>query len=257
MGEMRARRWLDRHGVADRPTTPLLQARLDARHRAETLSWVLMGVLLAIFVVVVELSNVPRPGRESLYQLGVFYVALALAFIVGLWIQGRRERRIGRELTRRVAHPQAVRVSAVVGRWFIVATTVIVGAGLLAGLAAATGAADPRDRELGRFMLAAVGVFTLIGLAGLTQVVRRPAIADDEASLGDDLLLRREDALRVVTPYPTMLAVVAAVQSRSLAVLLVFLGYALTTTAVHFLAYWAVTHAPAARPVAFRREATA
>lgn len=256
MGAERARQWLNRHGAADRPTTALLLARLDARHRSETLSWVLMGAMLAVFVVV-ELSNVSRPGRESLFRIGVFYVALALVFLVGLWLQGRRERRIGRELTRRVAHPQAVQVSTVVGRWFVVATTVSVGAGLLAGVVAAMVATDPGDRELGLFMLAAVGVFALIGLAGLVQVVRRPAIAEDEQSLGDDLLLRREDALRVVTPYPAMLAAVAAVQSRSLTVLFVFLAYALTAAAVYFLAYWAVTHAPAARPVSVNSEATA
>jgi hypothetical protein len=258
MGEARARQWLDRHGATGRPTTPLLQARLDARHRSETLSWHLMAAVLAafvvVFVVVGELSNVPRPERASLLghgflQLGIFYVAMALAIVAGLWLQDRDERRIARTLTRRVAHPQAVRVSTVVGRWFIVTTTVTVGAGLLAGVVAAMLATEPKDRELGLLMLAAVGAFALIGLAGLVQVVRRPAIADDEQSLGDDLLLRREDALRVATPYPAVLAAVAAVHSRSLTVLFVFLGYALAAVIVSFLAHWAVSRAPAARPV--------
>jgi hypothetical protein len=94
-----------------------------------------------------------------------------------------------------------------------------------------------------------VGVFALIGLVGLVHVVRRPAIAEDEQSLGDDLLLRREDALRVVLPYPALLALIAAVQSRSLTVLFVLFGYAVVA-AVWSLANLAVTHATAARPAA-------
>src|SRR5690606_19393301 len=110
---------------------------------------------------------------------------------------GRAEQRVGRDLTRRVAHPEAVRVRDVVGGWFVVATTVTFGAGALAGLVAAGIAADPTDRGRGLILLSAVGAFALIGLAGLVQVVRRPAIADDKQSLMDDLVLRREDALRV------------------------------------------------------------
>lgn len=266
MGEARARQWLDRHGATGRPTTPLLQARLGARHRSETLSWLLMGAVLAAFVVAVfvvgELSDVSGSERASLLepgflQIGIFYVVMALAVIAGLWLQDRDERRIARTLTRRVAHPQAVRVSTVVGRWFIVTATVTVGAGLLAGAVAAMIATEPRDRELAYAMLAAIGVFALLGLAGLVRVVRRPAIADDEQSLGDDLLLRREDALRVVPPYPATLAAVAAVQSRSLTVLFVFLGYALVALIVSFLASWAVSRAPATRPVSFSSEAAA
>jgi hypothetical protein len=260
MESRRARRWLDRHGAADRPTTPLLRARLEARHRSETLSWVLAGVVMAVAValaVVDELSPAPRSERAWLFQVGLFYVAIALGAVGGLVIQGRDERRIGAALTRRVAHAQAVRVGTVVGRWFLVTTAVTVGGGLLAGLLVAAGAADPRDRELGFTMLAAVGAFALIGLVGLVHVVRRPAVADDEQSLGDDLLLRREDALRAVAPYPAMLAAIAAVQSQSLAVLLGFLAYAVAAVVVAFLASWAVERAPAARPVSLSREAGA
>jgi hypothetical protein len=257
MGEARARRWLDRHGATDRPTTPLLRARLDARYQGEMLSWVLIGVAIVAYLVAATLSTEPRPGRTSLYQVGFFYAAMALAVIAGLWLQGRNERRIGQALIRRVAHPQAVSVGAVVGRWFVVATVVTVGAGVLVGVAAEVGAADPEDRGVGLILLAAVGVFALIGLVGLVHVVRRPAIAEDEQSLGDDLLLRREDALRVVLPYPALLALIAAIQSRSLTVLFVLLGYAVVAATVWFLANWAATHASAARPAAASTGATA
>lgn len=134
MEEARARRWLDRHGATDRPTTPLLRARLAARHRGEMLSGVLIGAATVVYVGAVALSGGPRLG-PSLSQVTFFYVAMALAAIAGLWLQSPNERRTGRALTRRVAHAQAVRVRTVVGRWFVVATTVTVGASLLAAAA--------------------------------------------------------------------------------------------------------------------------
>lgn len=252
MGGARARRWLDRHGATDRAATPLLQARLDARRRGERLSWMLIYVAVTVILVPPLFADEPWPGRASLYQVWVFYSSMALAVLVGLWAQGRSERRIGRVLSRRVAHPQAVRVATVVGRWFIIAAIVVFGAGALTGLSVALGAGDPGDRRLGLMMLGAIGVFALVGLAGLVQVVRRPAIADDEQSLADDLLLRREDAMNVLIPYPAMLALIAAAQSRSLAVLVVFLGYALAAAAAWSLANWAITHASAAHPAASR-----
>lgn len=257
MGEARARRWLGRHGAANRETTPLLTARLDARHRGEAVSTGVIVVAIAAYLSAIAFSDAPRGGTTALSRITMFYVASALAAILALWVQGRAERRIGRALARRVAHPAAVRVGTVVGRWCIIAAVLVVGAGGLVSSVAAVTAPDPDDRLLGLILLGAVGAFALIGLAGLVQVVRRPAIADDEQSLVDDLLLRREDALRVLIPYPALLALIAAVQSRSLPVLFGFLAYAVIAAAAWTLAYWATTHATAARPGARASTATA
>lgn len=252
MAQARAQRWLVRHGAADRDATPLLQARLDARRRGESLSSALVGAATAGYLVAAVLADDLRDGRAALYRVALFCVAIALAVIVGLWAQGRRERRIGQSLARRVAHPHAVSVRAVVGRGFVVATIVSFGGGALASLVAAMGAGDRNDRGLGLILLGTVSAFALIGLVGLTQVVRRPAVADDEQSLMDDLVLRREDALGVVVPYPVLLALIAAVQSRSLAVVSLFLGYALVAGVVWLIAYVVATHTTARRPAADR-----
>src|SRR5690606_38099170 len=176
MGRERGRRWLDRHGAVDRDVTPLLRARLDARRRGEVVTLVLIVAVSGAYLLVAALSGEPTTVRTSLYHVAVFQSAVALAVIVGLWVQGRNERRVGQALTRRVAHPQAVRVRVVVGRWFVAAAIVAFGAGALAGLVAVMGAGDPEDRGFGLVLLGAVGAFALIGLAGLIQVVRRPAI---------------------------------------------------------------------------------
>jgi hypothetical protein len=244
MAQDRVQRWLARHGAEGREATSLLRARLDARRRGESLSSALIGAATAGYVAVV-LADWPEVGLAVLYRVAGLCAAIALAAILGLGVQGRRERRIGQSLTRRVAHPQALSVGAVVGRGFVAAAVAVFGAGVLAGLTVATGASDPYDRGLGLVLLGALGVFVLIGLVGLIQVVRRPAIADDEQSLMDDLVLRREDALGVVLPYSAFLAVIAAVQSRSLAILSLLLGYALVSAAVWFIAYLAATHATA------------
>lgn len=257
MGETRARRWLDRHGAVDRNCTPLLVARLAARRRGERWSMVLIMAAVAAYLGVVAVSGASRGGPGALFRVAVFYAVLALGAMLGLWVQGRADRGTGRALRRRVAHPAAVRVGAVVGPWCLVAAALVVGAGVIAGLIAAVGATDPGDRVLGFILLGAVGVFALIALAGLAQVVRRPAIADDEQSLVDDLLLRREDALRVVVPYPALLAVIAAVQSQSLPVLFGFLGYAVVAVAAWSIANWATTHAATAQPAVRASRATA
>jgi hypothetical protein len=255
MAEERTRRWLARHGLVHREATPLLRARLHARHRGEALATGLTVVATLGYLAWNLVLGFPDDDSRELYSLLAFFAALALAAVAALWVQGRVDRRVGAGLARRVAHPSAVRLGAVVGGWFVTAAAVTYGGGALVGAVVAAGADNRDDRAGGIVLLCAVLAFALIGLVGLVEVVRRPAVADDAHSLVDDTLLRREDALRTIQPLLAIAAIVAAVNSRGDLALFVLLGYALVALVAWTVAYAVTTHAGVAVPPAAGRAA--
>jgi hypothetical protein len=195
-----AERWLARHGLAAEPT-PLLATRLAVRRRAKVAD----SLLLATFLIGAALTHVlalpagVRSSRLSLLMLAALVVGLLVAqWLLGWWVR-RQDRRAGAQLSRRVAHPVELGWRAVLGRphaVFTVAT--FTGAFLLA--VSVLPVPDPDLRN--------GAIVVLIGLAGagvgiimqLRQVLASPAVAQDEASLTADVIMRVEDARALVTP---------------------------------------------------------
>jgi hypothetical protein len=194
------RQWLDRHGLTDAEATPLLVARLAVRRQANFYG----SVLLAVFLIGAALTHVSRLGGGTSAQLRLLVlVALVVALLTGQWLLGWWVRRVdqqaGARLPRRVAHPVDFGWQAVLGRPYAVfAVATFTGALLVA--VSVLPISDPDLR--------AGATVVLIGLAGagagtvlqLRQVLTTPAVAQDEASLTADVIMRVEDARALVTP---------------------------------------------------------
>lgn len=195
-----AKRWLARHGLADVEPTPLLAARLAVRRRAKLAD----SLLLAGFLVGAALTHALRLTYASsswlpLLALTALVVGLLAAqWLLGWWVR-RVDRRAGAHLSRRVAHPVELGWPAVLSRPYAVfSVAAFTSAGLLAVSVLPVPDAGLRYGA----------VVVLIGLAGsgagtimqLRQVLARPAVAEDEASLTADVIMRVEDARALVTP---------------------------------------------------------
>jgi hypothetical protein len=194
-------RWLAQHGLTNAEPTQLLAARLAVRRRAKVAD----SLLLATFLIGAALTHVlGLPiGVTSSWQLLVVLVALVVGLLVAQWLLGwwvrRVDQRAGAHLVRRVAHPAELGWSAVLGRPHVIFTVAtFTGAFLLA--VSVLRVPDPSLRN--------GAIVVLIGLAGagaglimqLRQVLASPAVADDEASLTADVIMRVEDARALVTP---------------------------------------------------------
>jgi hypothetical protein len=196
-----AESWLARHGLADAEPTPLLATRLSVRRQAKAVD----SLLLAGFLI----------GAALTHTLGLFtdvpftrlqflvLVLLVVALLVGQWQVGswvrRVDRRAAAQLSRRVAHPVELGWPAVLGRPYAIFTVATyAGAALLAV------SVLPVSDSVLRYG----AIVVLISLAGvgagiimqLRQVLASPAVAEDEASLTADVIMRVEDARALVTP---------------------------------------------------------
>jgi hypothetical protein len=195
------RQWLDRHGLADAEPTPLLAARLAVRRRANVVG----SLLLAGFIMGAALTHVlalPADVTSSWLSLLVL-AALVVGLLVAQWLLGWWVRRVdqqaGAQLSRRVAHPVELGWPAVLGRPYAVFTVAsFTGAFLLAVSVLPVSDSGLRSGA----------IVVLISLAGagagiimqLRQVLASPAVAEDEASLTADVIMRIEDARALVTP---------------------------------------------------------
>ena len=212
-----AGRWLARHGLADVEPTPLLVARLAVRRRANVVG----SLLVALFIVGAALTHVLRlPADVTSSRLPLLVLAALVAgLLAGQWLLGwwvrRVDRRAGEQLSRRVAHPVQLGWSAVVGRPYVVFT---VASFTCASLLAVSVLPVP-DPDL-----RAGAIVVLISLAGagvgivmqLRQVVTSPAVAQDEASLTADVVMRIEDARALVTPSLVWMMPVIFLYGKSL-----------------------------------------
>lgn len=193
-------RWLAQHGLATTEPTPLLAARLSVRLRARAAD----SLLLAAFLLGVALTHVLGrfTGTPSWLPLSVL-TTLTVGLLVSQWLLGwwvrRVDRRAGARLVRRVAHPVELGWSAVLGRPHVAFTiATFTGAALLA--VSVLPVPDPGLRT--------GAIVVLISLAGtgagiimqVRQVLTSPAVAEDEASLTADVIMRVEDARALVTP---------------------------------------------------------
>ena len=192
--------WLARNGLADAEPTPLLTARLAARRRARLAD----SMLLAAFLIGAALTHglrltVDSPAWLSLVLLAALVAGLLVAqWLLGWWVR-RADRRAGASLSQRVAHPVELGWPAVLGRPLAVFTVASFTAAVL--LAVSVLPVPDADLRFG-------AVVVLISLAGagtgtvlqLRQVLAGPAVAEDEASLTADVIMRVEDARALVTP---------------------------------------------------------
>ncbi|KAB2346977.1 hypothetical protein [Actinomadura rudentiformis] len=193
--------WLARHGLADAEATPLLVARLAVRQRAKIAD----GLLLAAFLIGAGLTHaLGRPTDLTSSWLPLLMLtALVAGLLVAQWLLGwwvrRADQRAGAHLSRRVAHPVQLGWTAVLGRPHAIFTVATFTGALL--LAVSVLPVSDTGLRYG-------AIVVLIGLAGagtglvmqLRQVLASPAVADDEASLTADVIMRIEDARALVTP---------------------------------------------------------
>ncbi|WP_428964784.1 hypothetical protein [Micromonospora fluostatini] len=196
-----ARRWLDRHGLTDVEPTPLLATRLAVRRRAKLVD----SCLLAAFLIGAALTHVwgrfPDPTFSWPPLLAL--VALVGGLLVGQWRLGWWVRRVdrwaGAQLSQRVAHPVQLGWPAVLGWPYAIFMAATFSGALLLAVSVLP-VSDPGLRY--------GAIVVLIGLAGagagtvlqLRQVLAAPAVAEDEASLTADVIMRVEDVRALVTP---------------------------------------------------------
>ncbi|MFF4238017.1 hypothetical protein ACFYYL_19255 [Actinomadura geliboluensis] len=196
-----AGRWLVRHGLADAEPSPLLVARLAVRRRAKIAD----SLLLAAFLIGAALTHalalpvqVTSSWRPLLVLAALVAGLLVAQWLLGWWVR-RVDRRAGAQLSRRVAHPVELGWPTVLGRPYALFTAATFTSALLLAVSVMP-VSDPGLRY--------GAIVVLIGLAGtgagtimqLRQVLASPAVAEDEASLTADVIMRVEDARALVTP---------------------------------------------------------
>ncbi|MFJ7073719.1 hypothetical protein [Streptomyces sp. NPDC098781] len=218
-----ARVWLAGHGLTDVPPTPLLARRLAVRWGARLAA----QLLLAAFIVAVALTyaiDLPAgaaddgsgPDRRwSLLVLTAVVAGLVLAQTLLDWWVRRVDRRAGATLRRRAAHPIRPGWRTVLG----VPRAVFAVATFAGATALAIGSLTVRDdaaRYAGAVLLIALCGVAVGMVVQLRHILTRPVVADDEASLTADVLLRIEDAREVATPTVVWCLPVASVLDTGL-----------------------------------------
>lgn len=194
--------WLGRHDLGDAEPTPLIAARLEVRRRVQVAGY----VLLAVFLIGVALTRraLGRPADFSsswaplLVPAALAAGLIAAQWALHLWVR-RVDRRAGAGLSRRVAHPVRLGWSAVLGVPHAVFTIASFAAAML--LAASVLPVADITLRYG----AIVVLITLAGVGAgiivqLRHVLTSPAVAEDEASLTADVIMRVEDARALVMP---------------------------------------------------------
>lgn len=193
--------WLERHGLADVEPTPLLAARLAVRRRVRVID----SLLFAAFIVGAALTHVSVLGSDDTtsWLPTLLLVTLVVGLLVAQWLLAwwvrHVDRRAGARLPRRVAHPVQLGWSAVLGRPYAVFTVATFTAALLLAVSVLA-VPDPALRRGATVVLigltgAAVGI-----ILQLRYVLASPAVAEDEASLTADVIMRVEDVRALVTP---------------------------------------------------------
>lgn len=240
--------WLRRHKVAGLELTPLVAARIAVRHRCERIEkrsyLALVAIAAAAAVVEGAVSGWDEPDpspASSVLSISGSLLVLSVVTGVTFWLQRRADQRIARRLRERVTRPEAVNVTAILGATNLWALAVVYAGGILVGAGSAALVTAAEDRLLALAFVIGLILYSAFTIWWFTNVVRQPAIADDERSLRADDLLRRMDVRRALFPYPACLAAVAAVSAGGSGLLWVFLAYAAASVWV-----WGYTGSPAA-----------
>jgi hypothetical protein len=198
LGQLRrATGWLSKHGLAETGPTPLLTARLAVRRRARVELFALAAVVFVLAVIAQFLAWYRQESGPRTVLL-VSYVAVVLAFVLlrWLWLRAvrRADRRIGAGLTRRVAHPTPPRWQCVLGRGRLITTVVTYAAGGFLLVATAVITSNTQHRVVIAIGLTGLALLAATSGMELTDIMRRPALAEDALSLVVDDTLRAEDA---------------------------------------------------------------
>lgn len=205
--------WVQRHHL-QAALGPLLVARIALRRRARRLEYGTTVAVVALGVgslvtFLVAAGEIPSPWTLAVYG------AMAVLGLVGTalthrWLD-RGERRIGATLPQRVARATPVGPVTVLGVRYLWPFAAAHGLAVL--LAGAVFVLDPAARFAAVVYAASVVALGTLTWASVLQVVRRPVVATDPATLAADDLLRREDARRIPQSGPaTVLLVSGAVQ---------------------------------------------
>ncbi|MFI5910366.1 hypothetical protein [Dactylosporangium sp. NPDC051541] len=197
----RAGAWLAGHGLADVRPTPLLATRLAVRRRTRLAA----SILLAAFIIAVALTYTGGMVAGSGHRRWLLLVLTALvAGLVltqsrlDLWVR-RVDRRAAATLPRRATHPVRLGWRTVLGpprAAFAVIT--FAGAAVLA--AGTLTQDDPLARYAAVILLIGLGGLAVGALVQLRHVLTHPVVADDEASLTVDVLMRVDDARAGAAP---------------------------------------------------------
>ncbi|OEU90137.1 hypothetical protein DB35_02095 [Streptomyces abyssalis] len=235
--------WLAAHGLTDVRPTPLLATRLAARQRARLTAAVLLAAFIVAVALVYTVDRSTGAGDDGSGPYRHWSLLVLTAVVVGLVLAQslldrrvrRADRRAGATLQRRAAHSVRPGWRTVLG-WPRAAFSVATFAG---GMVLAISALTTQD-STARY----AALVLLIGLCGaavgtvvqLRHVLTHPVVADDEASLTTDFLMRVEDAREVTTPtlvwcLPTA-SVLAAVPGSWITAWIVFVALSAVTLAL-------------------------
>ncbi|MFG1638664.1 hypothetical protein ACGFMK_00090 [Amycolatopsis sp. NPDC049252] len=204
-----ARKWLAKRGVEVEEPTTLLALRLGARAGARPPG---SGPWVALLVVVAVAGNfalgfLPHALglRYSDLPEGRSFFALYAVFVVGAWLAVRlADRRAVAHLAGRGIDRPRPSWRASLSGWNLASMVLTFGGGAVLAVVMAVTTSKPHW-ALSWLGLLALGAVVVAAI--LTGVLRRPVIAEDEASLAVDSLLRGEDqyrALPALFAYPAI-----------------------------------------------------
>jgi hypothetical protein len=233
-----ARQWLESYDIVGVEPTPLLVARVRTRDRSghQAVVGVVVAGLALLLVMAALADAVPAPLSPVVVAVGFVGTGVLVLLGVWWWLHHSRavDRRIAATLTRRVASPWATDWRAVVGTRCLASAVVAYGGALLVGAVGVLLADSPLRRAAAVTVLAFSVVVAWLVVAAVVDVLRRPVLAEDAASLVYDELLRTEDARVALDPKVNgvvilMVVVLVAGQGPLLAVALAYLGVLLVT----------------------------
>jgi len=236
-----ARKWLAKRGVTVAEPTTLLALRLGARGGARPPgSWASVVVLVVVAVTgSFALGFLPHAIglRYSDMPEGRSFFALYATLVVAFWLAVRLgDRRATAHLAGRgIDRPRPDWRTSLSG-WNLASVVITFGGGAVLAVVMSVTTSKPAWALswLGLLALGAVVVAVILG-----SVLRRPVIAEDEASLAVDSLLRADDqylAFPALFAYPAIFdPLVAGGQPREFTPWLVgYFALAVVTQAIGF-----------------------
>lgn len=189
--------WLAQHGLSHVRPTPVIAARLAVRRRARLVTHIMLAGLFMVAALVQTSNALHRDEPLFFALLGVTVGALlATQLVLDGWVR-RVDRRMGATLSRRATHPVHPGWREVLGRPYAgLALGSFVGAEALAVSALAVSGSPYAAWVL----LAGVSGVGALAAVNLRHLLTRPVVADDEATLTADVVMRIEDARDATVP---------------------------------------------------------